>query len=67
MLALCSIAVLKSDMFNPMQYLSPWPRVALTLAALAGALIAGAAFAGWLDHGAQIFLTMASDAWAYCF
>jgi hypothetical protein len=43
------------------------PRAALLVAALTAALLAGAAFAGWLDHGAEIFLSMASDAWAYCF
>jgi hypothetical protein len=31
------------------------------------ALLAGAGMAGWLDHGASIFLAMASNAWAYCF
>ncbi len=34
---------------------------------LAAAFLAGLALAGWLDHGAAIFLTMASSAWAYCF
>jgi hypothetical protein len=38
----------------------------LALVALA-ALLIGAGMAGWLDHGASIFLAMASDAWAYCF
>jgi hypothetical protein len=40
--------------------------VLLALVAFA-ALLAGAGMAGWLDHGATIFLAMASDAWAYCF
>jgi hypothetical protein len=43
------------------------PRAAFILAALAAALLCGAVFAGWLDHGPEIFLSMASDAWAYCF
>jgi hypothetical protein len=40
---------------------------ALAAAGVIGALILGAALAGWLDHGAEIFLSMASGAWAYCF
>jgi hypothetical protein len=43
------------------------PRWALFLLVAAAALLAGAGMAGWLDHGATIFLAMASDAWAYCF
>jgi hypothetical protein len=43
------------------------PRAALIATALAAALLTGAAMAGWLDHGAEIFLSMASEAWAYCF
>ena len=43
------------------------PRALLLLAAIAAALLTGAAFAGWLNHGPQIFLSMAADAWAYCF
>jgi hypothetical protein len=39
----------------------------LAAASVVGALILGAAVAGWLDHGAEIFLTAAADAWAYCF
>ena len=54
-------------MINPLQRPSARPRVALALAALAAALLTGAALAGWLDHGAEIFQSMASDAWAYCF
>ena len=42
-------------------------RAALIIAVLAAALLTGAAFAGWLNHGPQIFLSMAADAWAYCF
>jgi hypothetical protein len=30
-------------------------------------ILAGAAIAGWLDHGVEIFATMASSAWALCF
>jgi hypothetical protein len=42
-------------------------RKALVAAGVIGALLIGAALAGWLDHGAEIFLTAAADAWAYCF
>ena len=42
-------------------------RLALPLAALATAALLGSAMAGWLNHGAEIFLSMASEAWAYCF
>jgi ABC-type Mn2+/Zn2+ transport system permease subunit len=54
-------------MSNPRQIASVRPRWTLYAAALAAALLTGAAFAGWLDHGPQIFLSMAADAWAYCF
>jgi hypothetical protein len=54
-------------MIDPLQNASVRPRAALVLAALAAAMLTGAAFAGWLNHGAEIFLSMASDAWAYCF
>ena len=30
-------------------------------------ILAGAAIGGWLDHGVEIFATMASSAWALCF
>jgi hypothetical protein len=40
---------------------------ALAAVSVIGALMLGAALAGWLDHGAEIFLTAAADAWAYCF
>jgi hypothetical protein len=30
-------------------------------------MLVGAAIAGWLDHGVEIFATMASSAWALCF
>jgi cytochrome b len=43
------------------------PRGALFVLVALVALLAGAGMAGWLDHGASIFLAMASDAWAYCF
>jgi hypothetical protein len=43
------------------------PRGALLALVAFAALLAGAGIAGWLDHGATIFLAMASDAWAYCF
>jgi hypothetical protein len=39
----------------------------LALAAFAAVALIGAALGGWLDHGAEIFLTAAGDAWAYCF
>jgi hypothetical protein len=54
-------------MINPLQSASSRPRAGLVLAALAAAVLTGAALAGWLDHGAEIFVSMASDAWAYCF
>lgn len=31
-----------------------------------GAIAAGAAFAGWVTHGAEIFLTMAATGLAWC-
>jgi cytochrome b len=43
------------------------PRGALFVLVALLALLAGAGMAGWLDHGASIFLAAASDAWAYCF
>ncbi len=54
-------------MIKPLQSASFRPRAALVLAAFAAAALTGAAMAGWLNHGAEIFLSMASDAWAYCF
>jgi hypothetical protein len=39
----------------------------LALAAFAVVALLGAALAGWLNHGTEIFLTAAADAWAYCF
>jgi hypothetical protein len=46
----------------------PTPPLAAVLALLAlASLLVGAGMAGWLDHGASIFLAMASNAWAYCF
>jgi hypothetical protein len=43
------------------------PRGALLALVALVALLAGAGIAGWLDHGAAIFLAGASEAWAYCF
>jgi hypothetical protein len=40
---------------------------ALIAASVIGALLLGVTLAGWLDHGAEIFLTAAAGAWAYCF
>lgn len=34
---------------------------------LALALLVAAAVAGWARHGEAIFLSLAGDAWAYCF
>jgi hypothetical protein len=53
-------------MANIPQRIRPPRGTPLALIALA-ALLAGAGIAGWLDHGATIFVAMASDAWAYCF
>ncbi len=36
------------------------------LAVVIAALITGTAFAGWLNHGAEIFLTYASAGLAWC-
>ncbi len=43
------------------------PKGALIAIGLFLAVMTGAAFAGWFNHGGAIFLTMASDAWALCF
>ncbi|MDA4846469.1 hypothetical protein [Hoeflea poritis] len=43
-------------------------RLILTgIAVLFAALATGMAFAGWLNHGAEIFLTYASVGLAWCF
>lgn len=40
--------------------------VVATAAVIVAALITGAAFAGWMNHGAEIFLTYASAGLAWC-
>ena len=43
-------------------------RLVLTgVAVIVAALATGMAFAGWLNHGAEIFLTYASAGLAWCF
>lgn len=59
--------VLDLGMGNPIENPVGHPRAAIVLAALAAAALIGAAIAAWLNHGPQIFLSMAADAWAYCF
>ncbi|MEX3010068.1 hypothetical protein [Hoeflea sp. TYP-13] len=45
-----------------------WNRMIIAgIAVLAAALVTGTAFAGWLNHGAEIFLTYASAGLAWCF
>jgi CBS-domain-containing membrane protein len=34
---------------------------------LAASALAGLGFAGWLDHGAQMFMTLAQAGMAWCF
>jgi hypothetical protein len=44
------------------------PTIAVAaLAAAASAALAATAFAGWLDHGSAIFLSMAESGMAWCF
>jgi hypothetical protein len=62
-----SLEVLRCLMKNATEATGRQPRAALIIASVIGALLLGAALAGWLDHGAEIFLTAAADAWAYCF
>lgn len=38
----------------------------IALAVLGGAAATGAAFAGWADHGLDIFATMASTGLSWC-
>lgn len=47
----------------------PYPARVLGLALVTafGASLTGLAFAGWLDHGAQIFLAMVESGLAMCF
>ncbi|MER2536267.1 MAG: hypothetical protein ABTQ31_14015 [Rhizobiaceae bacterium] len=40
---------------------------AIALACLALTVLTGAAFAGWLNHGAGIFLAMAETGLSWCF
>jgi len=40
--------------------------LAAGLATLALAIITGLAFAGWMNHGAEIFLTYAATGLAWC-
>jgi hypothetical protein len=40
--------------------------VLLALLTATGAVATGAAFAGWSNHGAEIFLNMASAGLAWC-
>lgn len=37
-----------------------------TLALIAGAIATGAAFAGWANHGLDIFMTMAATGLSWC-
>lgn len=46
---------------------SPLGRMlAAGLATLALAIVTGLAFAGWMNHGAEIFLTYAATGLAWC-
>lgn len=40
--------------------------VAIGLAALAAAMLTGVAFAGWMNHGAEVFLTFTASGLAWC-
>lgn len=40
--------------------------ITAALAALAVAIITGAAFAGWMNHGAEVFLTYTVSGLAWC-
>ncbi len=59
--------MLSSDMSDASFEIPSLPRGALIALVALVALLTGAGMAGWLDHGAAIFLAVASDAWAYCF
>lgn len=61
------INVIDQAMNSPIESHAARLPLMLYAGAIAAALITGAAFAGWLNHGPQIFLSMAADAWAYCF
>jgi hypothetical protein len=41
--------------------------IALALAATALSVGAGFAFAGWMDHGAEMFLALAASGLSWCF
>ncbi len=46
---------------------APFARmIAAGLATLAIALLTGLAFAGWLNHGAEVFLTYTASGLAWC-
>jgi hypothetical protein len=62
-----AVKVLSSAMTEAPSHAPSLPRGASIALIAVMALLAGAGMAGWLDHGASIFLAMASDAWAYCF
>ena len=42
-------------------------RTGLFAALFAAAALLGAALAGWLNHGVDIFVSTAAAAWAMCF
>lgn len=65
-----SLGRIGTDYYNGLMDLATANRnriLVLTVAVSIGALVAGAAFAGWLHHSADIFLAYASAGLAWCF
>ena len=54
-------------MHDSVNKLAQTSRKGLIAALLVSAALLGAALAGWLNHGVDIFVSTAAAAWAMCF